>query len=260
MRTISTRRHAPGARRSQGLAAFSAVLLLISAISHRFGFLDTVPFIWLLGLSGILAFLSLCLALMGFVQIWERGSQGLKAAIFGALLSAAVLAPFAVSVYWLVIHPPLTDISSDISRRPQFARAGALRHPPMNPLRPVSQDDALLQERAYPHLASRRYEYPKETVLEAVLTLTEARGWKLLGPVPLPAQPAAPTTIEAVAPTFLLGFPSDVAIRVEGRGGATFVDMRSASRYGRHDLGDNARRIDRFFQDLDLRIEQLGEL
>lgn len=260
MRRISIRRRAPGAGWSRRLATFSAALFLTSAISHRFGFLDTVPFIWLLALSGALAFLALCLAFVGFVQIWERGLPGLKAAVFGAVLSLAVLTPYAVSLYWLVIHPPLTDISSDVSRRPQFAMAGALRQPPMNPLRPVNQEDALLQEQAYPQLTSRRYEYPKEIVLEAVIALVEARGWTLLAPVLLPAHPTVPTTIEAVAPSFLLGFPSDVAIRIEERNDATFVDMRSASRYGRHDMGDNARRIDRFFEDLDLRMEQLGEL
>lgn len=260
MRTISIRRRAPGVGWSRRLASFSAILLLTSALAHRFGFLDTVPFIWLLGLTAALAFLALCLAFFGFHQIWVYGSSGLKTLAYSTVLSLAVLVPYAVSGYWLVIHPPLTDISSDISRRPQFRTAGSLRHPPMNPLRPVSEKDALLQERAYPQLASRRYEYPKETVLEAVAGLVDRRGWRMLAPLQLPAQPAAPTTIEAVAHTFLLGFPSDVAIRVEERGNATFVDMRSTSRYGRHDLGDNARRIDRFFADLDVRIEQLGEL
>ncbi len=34
-------------------------------------------------------------------------------------------------------------------------------------------------------------------------------------------------------------------------GDATYVDMRSASHFGQHDLGDNARRIDDFLSDLD---------
>jgi uncharacterized protein (DUF1499 family) len=57
--------------------------------------------------------------------------------------------------------------------------------------------------------------------------------------------------LEAVATTFLLGFPSDVAIRLTDEGESTYVDMRSASRYGRDDFGDNARRISAFLDRLD---------
>ena len=35
---------------------------------------------------------------------------------------------------------------------------------------------------------------------------------------------------------------------------STLVDMRSASRYGRHDLGDNAARIVAFFDALDREV------
>jgi uncharacterized protein (DUF1499 family) len=58
-------------------------------------------------------------------------------------------------------------------------------------------------------------------------------------------------TIEALAHTPLLGFPVDVAVRLTDEGTSTYVDMRSASRYGRHDLGDNAARIAAFLGELD---------
>ena len=47
----------------------------------------------------------------------------------------------------------------------------------------------------------------------------------------------------AVARSFVVGLPADVAIRVSNDGDTVVVDMRSASRYGRYDLGDNASRI-----------------
>jgi uncharacterized protein (DUF1499 family) len=61
--------------------------------------------------------------------------------------------------------------------------------------------------------------------------------------------------LNAVAYSYLLGFPSDVSVRIEDRGESTYVDMRSASRYGRHDLGENATRIERFMRDLDARMQ-----
>jgi uncharacterized protein (DUF1499 family) len=53
--------------------------------------------------------------------------------------------------------------------------------------------------------------------------------------------------IEAVARTLVMGFREDISIRVRAVDKGVRVDMRSASRYGQHDFGSNARRIDSFF-------------
>jgi uncharacterized protein (DUF1499 family) len=50
-----------------------------------------------------------------------------------------------------------------------------------------------------------------------------------------------------------------VAIRLTDEGETTYVDMRSASRYGRGDFGDNARRIAGFLDALDAEMaDQAG--
>ncbi len=61
--------------------------------------------------------------------------------------------------------------------------------------------------------------------------------------------------IEATAPTLVFGFPDDVVIRMRGSFESTDVDMRSASRSGQHDLGQNARRIRWFFGRLDAALQ-----
>lgn len=63
--------------------------------------------------------------------------------------------------------------------------------------------------------------------------------------------------VEALATSSILGFPSDVVIRLVEVDDVTIVDMRSASRYGIHDLGANAAQIEAFMNDLD---EVLGNL
>jgi uncharacterized protein (DUF1499 family) len=60
--------------------------------------------------------------------------------------------------------------------------------------------------------------------------------------------------ITAAATSFALELPVDVAIRVAGNEEISVIDMRSASRYGRHDLGDNADRIVRFLKELDQEV------
>ena len=53
----------------------------------------------------------------------------------------------------------------------------------------------------------------------------------------------ATATIEAVARTLIMGFRDDVVIRVSANGTGARIDMRSASRYGVHDFGANAKRV-----------------
>ncbi len=55
----------------------------------------------------------------------------------------------------------------------------------------------------------------------------------------------------------MLGFPADVAIRLIDEGTSTYVDMRSTSRYGPHDFGDNAARIAFFLAELDVQVAYL---
>ncbi len=64
--------------------------------------------------------------------------------------------------------------------------------------------------------------------------------------------PANTAILEATAPTAVLRFIDDVVVRMRiGDDGSTIVDMRSASRVGAHDLGQNARRIKAFYAKLD---------
>ena len=57
--------------------------------------------------------------------------------------------------------------------------------------------------------------------------------------------------IEAVARTPILGFRDDVVVRVRATTDGARIDVRSASRYGRHDLGTNATRVRNLIDDID---------
>jgi hypothetical protein len=67
--------------------------------------------------------------------------------------------------------------------------------------------------------------------------------------------PTNQATLEAQASTLIFGFVNDVVVRLRETPEGTEVDMRSASRVGAHDLGENARRIRRFFADLDAKLQ-----
>ncbi|WP_244467915.1 DUF1499 domain-containing protein [Nitratireductor soli] len=231
---------------------------MTSSLAHRFGLTETVPFFWLLGLAGIIAALGLAVGLLALVQAWEHGVGGADRAAVGIAVALCVLAPYGISLARLIEHPRLVDISTDIAHPPALIAAERMRSGAMNRIVPITPEAGLLQREHYPEITGRRYEHAAENVIQLVRTMMMERNWQP-SQQGLAGLAGAATTIEGQAISFFLGFPADIAIRVEDDEAATFVDMRSASRYARHDLGDNARRIGRFLDDLDQRIaEQAG--
>ncbi|MBY8918142.1 DUF1499 domain-containing protein [Nitratireductor sp. L1-7-SE] len=257
MKATLVPQRAPAAPWSLRLAVFAAVLLAVSGAGHRFGLVETVPFFWLLGLSGILALTGFALGVIALVQVWEHGSSGASIAGTGILIAAIVLTPYGISGVRVFEHPRLIDISTDLDRPPQMPLAAAARTGAMNPVKDISPEDRALQEEGYPEVAGRRYEHTADKVLEVVRSMMQDKGWQPRGPEGEQLAGGS-ITLEGVAHSFILGFPADVAIRIEDDQTATFVDMRSVSRYARHDLGDNAARIQRFLKELDERMALLA--
>ena len=244
------------ARWSRRIAGFAAVLLAVSALFHRFGFIETVPLFWLVGIVGALALLALGLAYLGFADIWQNACRGVSDTVFGALLAILVLLPYLFGLYQFFAHPALNDISTDWADPPSLAAARTLRDATMNPVAVAAPEDIAVQESWYPAITGRRYEMTADRVATIALGLVEAKGWSILRPVgPNATALVSPAvTIEAVAYSPILALASDVAIRVTDEEITSYVDMRSASRYGLHDLGDNARRIAAFLSDLDAEV------
>jgi hypothetical protein len=121
----------------------------------------------------------------------------------------------------------------------------------MRPLR------ALTTNRAYTHpdsddprLRGRTYGVPYARVWEALLAEAGRRKWTIVEAKPVEGE------IRAEARTPVWKFTDDVWIRVslDPDDGQTRVDMVSASRVGRADLGTNARRIARFLHAVDRRL------
>jgi uncharacterized protein (DUF1499 family) len=100
-----------------------------------------------------------------------------------------------------------------------------------------------------------------EAVLEALrakAVMTQSRS-EVAAAVPRPtaSEPPPPVevaAIEAIAPTLIFAFPDPIVLRFRTDADGTRVDMRSASAIGRHDLGQNARRIGAFLAALDAAV------
>jgi hypothetical protein len=235
------------------LAVFSAVLFAFSTLGHHLETINTPDFVLLAALVAALAGLALLLALKGFIDLWRDGDKGGMRSLWGSVIALAVLSPFALIGYQAYVTPSLYDISTDLGAPPLF-HATDRRGTDMNPIDDNVADRAAEQAAAYPEVTGRRYEGSPDRVLEAVLAVLKDEGWTMTGRFGMPGEQME-TIVEAVAHGLIPGFTSDVAIRLTDEGETTYVDMRSVSRYGKRDLGANARYITEFMKALDEKVE-----
>ena len=100
----------------------------------------------------------------------------------------------------------------------------------------------------YPGLRVREYAAGEDAVARAARAAIAALPrWEVVGWGSGPGG----TEIQAVAATRLLRFKDDVTVRIHRKGGRTQVSVRSRSRIGRADFGQNARNIQAFLDQLD---------
>lgn len=243
------------ARWSWNTAYFAVVLLVTSAIGHRYGLVETEAFLWTLGVVFALAVIGLILAWIALDDLWTNGNRAGRVAALAAPICVAVLAPYLWGIYLVLRYPPLTDISTDLVEPPVMARAQLLRTPRMNPVVPISDEAAALQLSYYPEVAGRRFEASMDRVLQSVAVVLAQSGWTPRTRLP-DSIVTDEFTFEAEAPSSLLRIPSDAAIRLFSDDQSVFVDLRLNTRYLRHDLAQNASRIATFMDELETEFER----
>ena len=110
-----------------------------------------------------------------------------------------------------------------------------------------TQNDVTTGETAaYPELTSRVYAEPPERVYEVMrATAAAVPRWKVVREVPQARE------IAVELRTALFWFTDDLTARVEPGDGGSRVVIRSHSRVGRGDLGENARHIAALQQRMD---------
>jgi uncharacterized protein (DUF1499 family) len=172
------------------------------------------------------------------------------AALPGIVLAAAVVLVPLDQWRRAADAPPIHDISTDLDDPPAFAALRGAREAAPNAVDHPGEGTARMQRAAYPDLEPVRLAAGRDAVFAAAQSVARDLGWRIAEADP------AEGRIEAVDRTFWFGFRDDVVIRVTGEeDGRTRVDVRSASRVGRGDLGTNARRIRDFLTRLQERVQ-----
>lgn len=245
----------PLARWSSRGALFFVSLILVGVALHRVASFPTAAAINLFAVGAAGAAFAALLGLLSLVGIWRRGYGGAGSAALGILLPLAAAAWPLTFLPALLHLPRISDVSTDVAAPPQFAALAKLRPGDANPARYPGARVAAEQQKAYPDLRTFVLDRPPEETFELVEEAVRRLKWKVAATEPPTSKPVRTGTLEAVDITPVVGFTDDISIRVEGAGGRTRVDVRSASRYGLADLGQNAQRVRRFLAELQVQAD-----
>ncbi|HRK25148.1 MAG TPA: DUF1499 domain-containing protein [Beijerinckiaceae bacterium] len=225
------------------LAMFGLAAAVAGVVLARLGRIAPVQGLILIGAGAALSALALGLALAAYREIWRTGAVGLRRANVAALLALLNLAVPAWQIVRAYSLPAINDVSTDLKEPPAFSRArSALEaragHVPPEP----SEETRQLQEQAYSDLEPLTLELNPEEAYGLVIEALNGLKWTIVDRSP-PSGRTGIGRVDAIQRTPILRFSDDVTIRIRPLANVTRIDIRSASRIGRHDLGANAARI-----------------
>jgi hypothetical protein len=246
------------------IALFSLAATFVAVIIVRSGALEIVPALSTLAGALVLACLAILLAFGAGIVIWRHGIGGGRHAVTALLIGAALIAyPVYLGVRASRL-PAIYDITTDPIDPPQFDAIARLRPRDANPITYAGLYAAEQQHAAYPDIEPDDTAATPQDAYAAVMKVITKRKWRVVdsrppqGPLPrvIDARASQAGTvrdgiIEAVARTPILGFRDDVIVRIRPTIDGARIDIRSASRYGHHDLGTNAKRVRSLIDDID---------
>jgi uncharacterized protein (DUF1499 family) len=236
------------------LSLFFVQLLILTVLLRRFGTLGTPATLNLMmvSLGGLV--LSILIAAFALARIWVGGQHGAGDALAGI---AYALVGLAVPVWFLshaLILPRLNDVGTSPENPVPFIQLAAERPADSNPIVPPDATSIARQKKAYPDLAPMELERSATETFDVVHEAVKRLDWTVV--IAEPPAEGRPGHIEATTRTLIVGFPIDIAVRVAGDDTSATVDVRSASRYGWHDLGSNADHVRAVFTEVQTALEK----
>lgn len=239
---------------SRGLALFSFQLVVLDIALHRLFSLPTPVALNIFAAGWAGAVLALLLGLASVVSIWRQGRGGAGSAALGIVAALLVISIPALVLPQVMDLPKIYDVTTDPTAPPRFLALAASRPKDANPTTYPGAEFARLQAQAYPDIRPVVVPRSAAEAFEIVGETLRRLRWEIMAEE-RPRGPGQPGYIEAVERSLLVGFYDDVSIRIAGNDRESRIDVRSAARYGPHDLGRNATRIRGFFKEFQTRME-----
>jgi uncharacterized protein (DUF1499 family) len=221
------------------LAVLCVLAAMASGLGYRMGWWHFRTGFLILRVAFFASLAAGALSLLGLIL-----SRGARGALVPGLAGLIVALGFAyVPWQWKQTAdalPYIHDITTDVDNPPQFVAAAQLRKEGDHPVAYDGPEVAAKQKEAYPDLAPLVVTAPREKVFEAAKAA--------IGAMKMTLTDANPTEgrLEASHTSFCYGFSDDMVVRITEAPDGIRVDVRSKSRVGRSDLGQNAKRIRTF--------------
>ena len=236
-------------------ALFAFGLIVATAFLHRLFGMDTPVAFNLVLVTLAIAAGSIACAVFAAMTIWSTGRPGTSRVLFAVCLSLALLSLPMFYQVWLRSFPMLSDITTDAANPPALTAAVRLRGPGNNSVKYNRAKWSEQQALAYPDIQPMTIPRSGEESYALVVDAVKRLRMDLTREDPPDADAGTPGIVEAVDKTLIMGFLDDVAIRVSGNDETSRVDIRSASRFGRGDMGRNAERIRALMTEIRARVD-----
>lgn len=227
-------------------ALFALMLAIIAVATVRLRTVEPEAGLAVLTAALVFAVAAIPLAFAALVVIWRTGMRGARIALSGFFLAIVILAYPGFLTLRARQLPDIHDVSTDSTDPPAFSRSAtalAARADtlPADPTKSTRE----AQARAYPDIQPIFLGLDPEDAYDLVVKTAGGMGWKVVADTP-PGGRTGLGHVDAVARTFVMGFPEDVTVRITPMTNQTRIDVRSVSRRGTHDQGSNASRIRNF--------------
>ena len=233
-------------------AFFALTATILSILIVRSGILEPIPALATFGGALVIAVFGIVLAFGAFIVVWKDGTDGVGHAFAAIGIGVALLGYPAYLGYTAYKLPMINDITTDPIDPPRFDVLARLR--PRGTVEYAGLYAAELQHKAYPDIEPLNVSAAPKAAYDVTMAVITRRKWRVV--VDRPPQPGRRDgQIEAVARTPIMGFRDDVSIRIRPDDDGSRIDVRSASRYGRHDFGGNASRIRSLLEDIEARAD-----
>ena len=236
------------------IALFFVQLLILTVLLHRFASLGTPAAMNLLAVSVAGLFIAIAIAVGSIIRIWFGGQSGASHAVAAIFVACVGLALPMFYLAHAAILPPLTDVQTSPDEPLEFKTLNTMRPADANPLKDPDAAQIDAQEDAYPDIEPMVLERAAPEVFSLVHEAVDRLGWEIV--VSEPPGETGIGRIEATARSLIMGFTDDVVIQIKGDDAHTQIDMRSASRYGMHDFGANAKHIAKLFAEVTAALEK----
>lgn len=243
------------ARWGSRLALFCVMLLATTFVLHRGLSLPTPIAMNLAYMAFIGAIVAIIMACIAGLDIWITGRRGTARVVSALVMSLGLLALPAMAMIAARDYPAIADVTTDTEDPPSFEAIVGLRGEGYNSVDYNAEANAALQTARYPDLKTLEVPRSASDTYDVVLqALTKLKLKPLVETAPADT-PDGEGIIEFTERTLVFGFQDDVVIRVTGTDSDARVDVRSSSRYGRNDFGQNAARVRTILKEIVGRLE-----